>query len=144
MTTPPKTIIRVRDVMKTEFDRVDGIITVAEALRTMRYPEVRALIVNKRYADDEFGMVLLSDVARQVLAKDRAPERVNIYEIMVKPVISVAPDMDIRYCARLFDRFHILRGPVIEHNEVIGIVGFGDIVLRGMGYFQEGNIQIAK
>ncbi|MDY6993421.1 MAG: CBS domain-containing protein, partial [Pseudomonadota bacterium] len=68
----------------------------------------------------------------------------NIYEIMLKPVISVAPDMDIRYCARLFDRFHILRGPVIEHNEVIGIVGFGDIVLRGMGYVQEGNIQIAK
>ena len=34
-------------------------------------------------------MVVLSDIARQVLAKDRAPDRVNIYEIMSKPVLSV-------------------------------------------------------
>lgn len=130
-------LVRVRDVMKTTFDRVDGVVTVTEALKCMKYPETRAIIVNKRDADDEFGMVLLSDIARHVLAKDRAPERVNIYEIMLKPVITVSPEMDIRYCVRLFDRFHILRGPVVEHNEVVGIIGFGDIVLQGMKYLWE-------
>jgi predicted transcriptional regulator len=128
----PNKLVRVQDVMKTEFDRVDGLITVAEALRKMQYPEVRALIVNKRHADDEFGMLFLMDIARHILAKDRSPERVNVYEIMVKPVLTIPPKMDIRYCARLFDRFNVLRAPVIENDDVIGIVGFSDIVLRGM------------
>ena len=128
----PNKLVRVRDVMKKEFDRVDGIITVAEALRQMQHPEVRALIVNKRHADDEFGMLFLMDIARHILAKDRSPERVNVYEIMVKPVLTIPPKMDIRYCARLFDRFNVLRAPVIENDDVIGIDGFSDIVLQGM------------
>lgn len=125
-------IVRVRDVMRTHFDCVDGMITVADALKCIRFKDARTLIVNKRHADDEFGMVLLSDIARHVLAKDRAPERVNVYEIMIKPVITVSPDMDIRYCARLFDRFHVSRTPVVENDEVIGIVGFTDMVVSGM------------
>ncbi len=125
-------LIRVQEVMKTKFDRIDGIITVATALRNMKYPETKGLIVNKRHVDDEFGMVLLSDIARHVVAKDRSPERVNIYEIMLKPVITVSPKMDIRYCARLFDHFNILRAPVVENDDVIGIVGFSDIVLQGL------------
>ncbi len=125
-------LIRVRSVMKTKFDRMDGIITVAEALSKMKHPESRSLIINKRHSDDEFGIVFLTDVAREVLAKDRAPERVNLYEVMVKPALTVSPEMDIRYCARLLDRFNVLRAPVIENEDVIGIVGFSDIVLRGI------------
>ena len=125
-------LVRVRSVMKTKFDRMDGIITVAEALSKMQHPESRSLIINKRHPDDEFGIVFLTDIAREVLAKDRAPERVNLYEVMVKPALTVPPQMDIRYCARLLNRFNVLRAPVIENDDVIGIVGFSDIVLRGM------------
>jgi len=128
-------MVRVRDVMKTEFDRIDGIKTIADALRQMKHPEVKCLIVNKRHSDDELGILLLSEIARHVLAKDRSPTRVNVYEIMLKPVITVSPQMDIRYCARLFDRFNILRAPVVENDDVIGIVGFSDIVLRGMSEY---------
>lgn len=125
-------VVRVRDVMRSQFDRVDGIMTVAEALRGMKHPETKALIVNRRHQHDEFGMVTLMDIASQVLATNRAPERVNIYEIMTKPVLSVQPDMDIRYCARMFNNYKVLRAPVVEDNEVIGVIGFTDIVLRGM------------
>ena len=67
-----------------------------------------------------------------MLAKDRSPERVNIYEIMSKPVISVDPQMDIRYCARLFERFGLARSPVIENRKIVGIVSFTDMVLKGL------------
>ena len=127
-----RTIVRVRDVMKTEFDLVDGLVTVADALRTMKHTETKSLIVDKRHADDEYGIVLLSDIARRVLAKDRAPERVNVYEIMTKPVVTVSPEMDIRYCARLFDRFSLSRAPVIENGRLIGIISFTDMVLKGL------------
>jgi CBS domain-containing protein len=124
-------LVRVRDVMKTDFDLVDRMTTVADALRNMQHLENKALIVDKRDQDDEYGMLLISDIARKVLAKDRAPERVNVYEVMVKPVIHVEPDMDIRYCARLFERFELTRAPVVESRKVIGIVSFTDLVMRG-------------
>jgi CBS domain-containing protein len=89
-------------------------------------------VVRKRHDDDEFGMVMISDIARQVLAQDRAPDRVNIYEIMSKPLLSVPPDMDIRYCARLFNRFDLSRAPVLDQGEIIGIVSLTDLVMKGM------------
>jgi CBS domain-containing protein len=125
-------VVRVRDVMKSRFDMVDGMTTVADALKTMRHVETKCLIINKRHADDEYGMLLISDIARKVLARDRAPERINVYEVMAKPVITVEPDMDIRYCARLFDRFGLSRSPVVSGGKVIGIISFTDMVLRGL------------
>lgn len=125
-------MVRVRDVMKREFDLLDGKTTVQAALAQMRHEETRALIVDKRHDDDEYGIVLLSDIAKKVLAADRSPDRVNLYEIMSKPVLGIDPEMDIRYCARLLERFGIMRAPVIENRTVIGVVSFHDLVLRGM------------
>jgi signal-transduction protein with cAMP-binding, CBS, and nucleotidyltransferase domain len=125
-------IVRVRDVMKPQFDMVDELATVADALKTMVHVDTKCLIVHKRHDDDEYGIVTLADIARQVLAADRAPERVNIYEVMTKPVIHVSPEMDIRYCARLFARLDLNRAPVVEDGRVIGIVGYTDLVLKGL------------
>ncbi len=127
-----KTIVRVRDVMKREFDMVEGMDTVAEVLRNSKHPETKCFVVNIRDDDDEYGIVLLSDIAKKVLGKDKSPERVNIYEIMSKPVVYVDPEMDIRYCTRLFENFGIARAPVVEDKKVVGIVGYTDIVLSGV------------
>ena len=125
-------IIRVRDVMKTDLDIVDGMLTVTEALKSMKFPDTRTMIVNKRHDNDEYGIVMFRDMAKKVLARDHSPNRVNIYEIMSKPVVSVHPDMDIRYCTRLFDRFGLSRAPVIEHQKIIGLVSYTDIGLKGL------------
>ncbi len=125
-------VVRIRDVMKPNFDLVDGMLTVSDALSEMKNIETKCLVVNKRTDNDEYGLVLISDIAKQVLAKDRSPERVNIYEIMSKPVITVDPGMDIRYCARLFEKFNLSRAPVVEDGLVIGIVSFTDMVLKGL------------
>ena len=129
---PSKPIVRVREVMKSGVDIVDGMMTVGEALRNMKYPETRTLIVNKRTEDDEFGVVMFRDVAKSVLAPDLSPERVNMYEIMSKPVMGVDPRMDVRYCIKLFDRFGLSRAPVLENGEIIGLVSYTDIVLKGV------------
>lgn len=125
-------LVRVRDVMKAEYDMIDGKVTVEAALKTMQHTETKTLLVDKRHENDEYGMVLLSDIAKQVLAKDRSPARVNIYEVMSKPVLSVRPEMDIRYCARMFEQFGLSRAPVIDTGKVVGIISFTDMVLHGL------------
>ncbi|MEQ1558171.1 MAG: CBS domain-containing protein [Methyloglobulus sp.] len=131
MTESP-VVIRVKDVMKTDFGTIDGIATVDDALKKMKSLKTAVLIVNKRHADDEYGLITSGDIARHVLAKDRAPDRVNVYEIMSKPVISVHPDMDIRYCSRLFADYDLVRAPVIENRTVVGIVSPNSLVLDGL------------
>ena len=126
------TLIRVKDVMKTDFGTIDGVATVADALIKMKTLKTAVLIVNKRNDDDEYGMLTSGDIARHVLAKDRAPDRVNVYEIMSKPVISVHPDMDIRYCSRLFANYNLVRAPVLENNKVVGMVSPNSLVLDGL------------
>ena len=127
-----KPILRVRDVMKTDIDIVDGMVTINEALSNMKHPETRTIIVDKRHDDDEYGVVMFRDIARRVLARNRSPDRMNIYEIMSKPVISVDPKMDVKYCIKLFDRFGLSRAPVVENNKIIGLVSYTDIVLKGV------------
>jgi CBS domain-containing protein len=127
-----RTVIRVRDVMKTDFGTIDGIATVDDALKKMKSLQTAVLVVNKRHEIDEYGLITSGDIARHVLAKDRAPNRVNVYEIMNKPVISVHPEMDIRYCSRLFADYNLVRAPVIENRTVIGIVSPNSLVLDGL------------
>ncbi|MDO9105243.1 MAG: CBS domain-containing protein [Methylovulum sp.] len=131
-------VMRVKDVMKTDFGTIDRIATIGDALIKMKTLKTSVLIVNKRDEDDEYGMLTSGDIARHVLAKDRAPDRVNVYEIMSKPVISVHPDMDIRYCSRLFADYNLVRAPVIENKAIIGMVSPNSLVLDGLyRLFQE-------
>lgn len=124
--------IPVSQIMRKEVTFVNGRTDVFEALRIMKKVQATCLIVEKRSEHDEYGMLVFSDVAKEVLAKDRAPERVNVYEIMAKPIITVRPDMDVRYCARLFNNFGISHAPVIENDEVLGIVSYYLLVLEGL------------
>jgi len=124
--------VPVRKVMRTQVPMVDGRINVLQALKIMKDSQVTTLIVKKRHEHDEFGMLLFSDIAKKVIAQDRAPERVNVFEIMAKPVLSVRPDMDIRYCARLFESFGISHAPVVENDNIIGIVSYYLLVLEGL------------
>ena len=124
--------ICVRDVMGNSYVMVDGLTTVHEGILLARKHQVKALVVDKRHDNDEYGIVLMNDIAKKVLAQNRAPTRTNIYEIMTKPALTVAPDMNVKYCARLFERFGISRAPVIENGQVIGMVSYNNIVLNGM------------
>ena len=122
----------VRDCMRTDVTEVDGRMDVLSALKVMKKVSATSLIVKRRDESDEYGMVLFSDIAKEVIAKNRAPERVNVYEIMAKPVLTVRPDMDIRYCARLFDNFGISHAPVVEDDKIVGMVSYYLLVLHAL------------
>ncbi len=122
----------VRDCMRSNVTEVDGQMDVLTALKVMKKVGATSLIVKRRDENDEYGMLLFSDIAKEVIAKNRAPERVNVYEIMAKPVLTVRPDMQIRYCARLFENFGVSHAPVVENDKIVGMVSFYLLVLHGL------------
>lgn len=130
MSLPP--FIPVSKVMRKDVTFVSGLVDVFEALKIMKREQSTCLMIEKRTDEDEYGMLLFSDIAKKVIGQNRAPERVDVHEIMAKPVVSVRPDMDIRYCARLFENFGISHAPVIKGGEVVGIVSYYLLVLEGL------------
>jgi predicted transcriptional regulator len=122
----------VRDCMRTEVTEIEGTLDVLSALKIMKKVGATSLIVKRRDERDEYGLLQFSDIAKEVIAKDRAPERVSVYEVMAKPVLSVRADMEIRYCARLFENFGISHAPVVENDRIVGIVSFYLLVLHGL------------
>ena len=122
--------LRVGDVMNPELHSIDGLATVSDAMALMRQHGVEALAVNRRDETDEVGLILVSDVAREVVARNRSPDRVNVYEIMSKPVLTLPPDMLTRYAVRLLVRFQISRAIVVDRDRSpIGFVTLHDLVI---------------
>ena len=133
MTT--RRILRVRDVMHGEVHAIDGLATVSEAVALMRRHRVSSLVVPRRDDDDEIGLVGVTDVARKAVAENRALKRVNVYEIMSKPVLTLPSGMQARYAVRLLVRFGISRAVVVDHDRnPVGMATLRDLVL---GHVQE-------
>ncbi len=124
--------ITVREVMKEEYGMIDDMETIHAALLMMKKLKTSVLVVDKRSKDDEFGLLLVSDIARKVMAKGRSYKRTNVYEVMNKPAILIDPNMDIRYCARLFSRFSLVRALVVEGGKVLGTISPNSLVLDGL------------
>lgn len=124
--------VRVRDLMVEELHTIDGLATVADAMALMRRHRVSSLVVDRRNEDDELGLVVVADIARGVIADNRAPERVYVYEIMSKPLLTVPEDMLTRYAVRLLSRFGLSRAVVVDYDRnAIGMVSLRDLI---MGY----------
>ena len=89
--------------------------------------------MERRDESDEFGVVVISDIAREVLGKGASPDRVNVYEIMSKPVFTLPVEMKIVYAVRMLIRFKISRAMVVDHDRnPLGIVTLRDMVLRSL------------
>ncbi|MCI5137961.1 MAG: CBS domain-containing protein [Candidatus Electrothrix sp. AR1] len=125
-----RTIIRARDVMRTKLATIDGMATVREAANKMREEHLSHLLVERRNADDVWAIISIRDLVEGVLIPDRPAEDVNVFEVMTKPVITVPPDMDIRYVARLLHNTGLSRVPVEENNELIGIISLSSLILH--------------
>lgn len=123
--------IKVCDVMTSSIKTIDATATVTEAINLMREAGVSSLVTERKDTSDEFGLVVVSDVAKHVVAENRSPDRVNVYEIMTKPVLSLHIDMNIRYAVRMLVQFGLSRALVVDGRRTpVGIVSLRDMVLR--------------
>ena len=109
---------------------IDRLASVADAFELMRRHDISSVVIDRRDDKDEFGILVVHDIATKVIALDRSPDRTSVYEIMSKPVLTVDVDMDIRYAIRLLARFGLSRALVTDHGQLAGIVTLRDMVFR--------------
>jgi CBS domain-containing protein len=123
--------VHVGDVMTASIKTIKRTATVDQAIEAMREAGVSSLVVERRDDTDEFGLVAITDIAREVTSRDRPADRVNVYEVMTKPVLTLAVDMRTEYAVRLLVRFKLSRALVVDSSRApVGIVTLRDMVLR--------------
>lgn len=115
------------DVMSKNVVTIEGIQSVANAIKIMRDKGVSCLIVNRRSPEDAYGMVTRADIVNKIIDAGKDPHEVLVFEIMSKPLITVSPGLALKYCARLMNHAHVRRLVVFDGNEILGILSNTDI-----------------
>ena len=123
--------VLVSDAMTPTVRTIDAMAPIKDAIAAMRENRVSSLVVKRRNDADEYGLITVAEIARDVIATNRSIERVNVYEVMVKPVLSLPAEMQIKYGVRLLVRYGLSRALVIDQaRHPVGIVTLRDLVLH--------------
>ena len=127
--------MKVRDFMKTEVIRVDVKTPVMAALDIMKQNRIKRLPVTK---NGKFvGLVtraMIRDASPSAAASLSVYElnylisKMTVGEIMVKDPITVSPDLPLEEAIWLGKKHGIGAFPVMENNELVGIITESDII----------------
>jgi CBS domain-containing protein len=100
--------------------------SVYDAIASMSEKHIGALIVLS--GADLVGIITERDYARKVILRGRQSRETRVREIMTTPVLYVMPEHTVGECMHLMTSRQIRHLPVLEAEEVVGIVSMGDLV----------------
>lgn len=118
---------KVEDVMTRGVITISEGASVEEAMKTMVERHVTSLVVRKSNDADVYGIVTRKDLITRVFARGEDPKQLKVFDVMTKPVMTITKKMDIVAAAKLMHRTDVRRFPVVEHEELVGIISNSDI-----------------
>jgi CBS domain-containing protein len=100
--------------------------TVSDAIRMMDEKNVGALLV----MDGERlnGIVSERDYTRKVFLRGKRSRETKVSEIMSTNVTVTHPREPVEKCLRLMTDKHVRHLPVVEGDQVVGVISIGDLV----------------
>ena len=101
--------------------------SVYEALETLEAKNLGSLVVLEENGKLD-GIFTERDYARKVILKGRSSKETLVRDIMTDSVVFVTPDTKIEECMELMTSKFIRHLPVLECDELIGIISIGDVV----------------
>lgn len=101
-------------------------VPVLDAIRMMAQHSVGALLVmeGKRL----LGVVSERDYARKVILLGHSSIATPVRQIMSSPVLTVRPDQTALECMQLMTQKRVRHLPVVDGDEVLGVLSIGDLV----------------
>jgi CBS domain-containing protein len=122
-------MITVRDLLRTKGNQVWYITpdtAVIDALKEMADKDVGALLVLEN--DRIEGIISERDFVRSIVDTGECMIHMTIREHMTKDVYTITPSYTIEECMSLMTEKRIRHLPVLENNELVGMISIGDVV----------------
>jgi CBS domain-containing protein len=120
--------MKVKDIMTTDVLIVGDSATVYDAVEFMKEKRVRSLVVERHSDRDNYGIVTISDIVFKTIGKKENLKSVKIEKIMTKPIIYISPNSSIKKAAEMMANLKITHLPVINKNQLVGIISNIDIL----------------
>ncbi len=120
----------VKDLLESKGNRpnhsVDVNSTVMEALQLMAEANIGAVMVTD--GDKVVGIFTERDYARKGELQGRSAKDTRMREVMVERMVTISTKTTIDQCMALMKQFHIRHLPVVENNQMVGIVSLRDVM----------------
>jgi len=119
--------LKIKEIMTTDVRTVSANDSISEAANIMKQLDVGAVPV----VDNNILVGIVTDrdlVLRGLAVGKNSNERVS--NIMTKDITTVTPDMDIHKVADIMASKQIRRLPIVENNQLVGIVSIGDMAVE--------------
>ena len=100
--------------------------TVFDAIQLMSDKNIGALPVMSH--DHLVGIFTERDYTRKIALAGKTSKQTLVKEILSAKVVTVAPDESVEECMRLMTEHRIRHLPVVQNEEVVGIISIGDLV----------------
>lgn len=118
--------IKVRDAMRREVLTGRANTTVAHAAKAMGRRGVGSIVVVEN--GKPIGIVTERDILIKVVSKDLRPSTVELSDIMSKPLITTNSDTPIATAVNIMLDKNIRRLPIVDGDELVGILSVVDIL----------------
>jgi CBS domain-containing protein len=120
---------RVSEILRgkgTDVLKIDGSATVYEALEKIVELNVGSILVTDD--DKVVGIMTERDYLRKITLRGRTSRDTTVREIMTSPLVYVSPETTIEETMAIMTDRRIRHLPVVEDDDVVGIVSIGDVV----------------
>ena len=120
---------RVADILRgkgSDVLKIDASATVFEALEKIVERNVGSILVTD--GDNVVGIMTERDYLRKIAVKGRTSRDTKVSEIMSSPLVYVTPETQVDEVMAIMTDRRIRHLPVVENDEVIGILSIGDVV----------------
>ncbi len=121
-----KTVKQILDTKGREVWAIQPEASVFEAIQLMAEKKVGALVVAD--GDKPVGIISERDYARKVILKGKSSQETPIRDIMTTHVICTRLDHTVEECMALMTEKHIRHLPVLDGEQLVGIISIGDLV----------------
>ncbi len=118
----------VKDVMNKDVVKISPLMSLKEAIKLMKEKDVKALVVDRSSENDAYGIITYTSILKAIYFEEGDIDLLNVYDVAVKPALSVSGELDIKYAAKMMVNFNIKRLLVIDNNQLQGIVSMTDII----------------
>lgn len=118
----------VKDVMVRDVVTISPFAKLREALSLMKRHKLKSLVVEKQNTGDAWGMITYTNILKTVIAEDGDIDLLNVYDVCVKPALSVGESLGIKHVAALMAQNRIKRLLVLQDNDLLGFVAMDDIM----------------
>ncbi len=119
-------VLLVRDIMSSNILQMDKDTIISMAVKEMIEKGMYAILVLDN--NSPVGIVTERDFTIKLLSKNKDPNKEKLSSIMSSPLITIKPDDTIDNAAKLMVIKKIKKLPVLENNNVVGIVTEDDII----------------